>query len=298
MEKSKLPLVSVVIPVFNGSVFVEQAVKSVLKSTYKNYEILLIDDCSTDQSKKNCQALEKKYKNVRFYAFETNKGLGRVLNFALRQARGKYICRINQDDQMHPTRISKQVKFLRAHPKVVLLGSWLLVEDEIGNHRINKYLEDDEQIKKTWLKLSPCWDASVMYLRQAALDVGGYDQRFWPSDDLHMWYRLGMIREIANLQEPLTKIKFHSGAASMKYHRKHMETTYKVHRWAHKNVSKASISTQLYWFGQLMAGYLFPAKFNWFIYRLLKKYIFYRLSGWQKETVQTADNWLQLNYAS
>jgi glycosyltransferase involved in cell wall biosynthesis len=287
-----------VIPVFNGSVFVVQAVKSVLKSTFKNYEILLIDDGSTDQSKKICQALEKKYKNVKFYSFGQNRGLGRVLNFALRQARGKYICRINQDDQMHPARISKQIKFLQAHPKVVLIGSWLLVEDENSKIRINKYLEDDEQIKKTWLKLSPCWDASVMYLKQAALAVGGYDQKFWPSDDLHLWYRLGRIGEIANLQEPLTKIKFHSGMTSMKYHRKHMETTYTVHRWAHKNVCRASIGTQLYWFSQLVAGYLFPAKFNWFIYRLLKKYIFYRLGGQQKETVQTADNWLQLGYAS
>ncbi|NIM13621.1 MAG: glycosyltransferase, partial [Candidatus Aminicenantes bacterium] len=85
--KNNRPLVSVVIPVFNGSVFVEQAVRSVQKSTFKNYEILLIDDGSTDRSKKICRALGKKYDKVRFYAFEKNRGLGRVLNFALRQAR-------------------------------------------------------------------------------------------------------------------------------------------------------------------------------------------------------------------
>lgn len=276
----------------------EKAVKSVQKSTYKNFEILLIDDGSTDKSKKICHVLEKQYKNVRFYSFSKNKGLGRVLNFALQKARGKYICRINQDDEMHKTRIEKQVRFLEDHPEVTLVGSWLLVEDENGEQRINKYLEDDKDIKKGWLQLSPCWDAAVMYQKKAALRVGGYDQKFWPADDLHMWYRLGKIGKIANIQEPLTKIRFHAGAVSMRYHRKHMQATYKVHCWAYKNISRASVMTQLYWFGQLLAGHIFPAWFNWSVYRLLKKYVFYRLPKDQKEATKAADIRLQLNYAS
>lgn len=298
MKKQRQPLVSVVIPVYNGSLFVEQAVASVKKSTYKNFEILLIDDVSTDKSKEICLRLERKYKNLKFYSFNRNKGLGRVLNFALKKARGKYICRINQDDVMHPTRISKQVRFLEASPKVVLVGSWLLVEDEQGRARINKYLECDTEIRKTWLKLSPCWDAAVMYRKQAAIEVGGYQQKFWPADDLHMWYRLGKVGKIANLQEPLTKIKFHTGAVSMRYHRKHMEATFAVHRWAHQHVARASFLIQLYWVGQLVAGYLFPAWFNWYIYRLLKEYLIYRPTKTRPIPTQARKIRLQWLYAS
>lgn len=294
---NKNPLVSVVIPVYNGACYLEKAVESVLKNTYKKVEIILIDDGSTDKSKKICRNLEKTYSNIKFYSFRKNRGLGCVLNFALKKAKGNYICRINQDDEIYSTRIQKQVEYLTKHKNVVLVGSWLLVENERGKKSINKFLEHDNKIKETWLTLSPCWDASVMYRKKAALKVGGYDQDFWPADDLHMWYRLGLLGKIANLQEPLVKIKFHADAASVKFHRTHMLATYKAHRFAHKYVSKASLKTQMFWLAQLLAGYLFPAKFNWYIYRLLKKYIVYKEPLRKREASQHHRFLLKYSYS-
>lgn len=272
------PLVSVIIPVYNGAPYLMEAVTSVQKSTYKNFEIILVDDGSTDNSKKICEVLDTHYKNIRFHSFKKNQGLGRVLNWGLSNANGTYICRINQDDTMTPDRIQKQVSFLTTYKDVVLLGSWLRVADENGDIRINKFLEYDEDIKKSWLYLSPCWDASVMYGKADALAVGGYVQKYWPSDDLHMWYRLGTRGKIANIQEPLVTIKFHTQAASVLHHRTHLVTTYLVHRWAHNHIQKASLLTQLFWVCELMAGYILPARVNWYIYRLIKKYLIYPLS--------------------
>ncbi len=272
-------LVSVVIPIYNGASFLNDAVLSVFKSTYKNFEVLLIDDGSKDKSKILCHQLEKKYKHLHFYSFKKNKGLGRVLNFALKKAKGEYICRINQDDMMHPTRIAKQVAFMTTHPDVVLVGSWLKVHDDDGSIRINRFIETDEEIRQTWLSLSPCWDASVMYRTQVARAVGGYDQSYWPADDLHMWYRLGKVGCIANLQEPLTSIRFHGGATSMKHHREHMMATYRAHRFAHIHVHRAPWHTQLFWIAQLLAGYVLPARFNWWAYRILKQHLFYAHRG-------------------
>ena len=271
-----MPLVTVVIPVYNGALYLEEAVASVLKSTYKHLEILLINDGSKDTSKQLCRRLEKKHAHVRFRSFDTNRGLGRVLNYALRYARGEYICRINQDDTMSPDRIEKQVRYMQAHPDVTLLGSWLSVHDENGETRINKFLEHDEDIKKTWLTLSPVWDAAVMFPRKTAVKVGGYDQAYWPADDLHMWYRLGRAGKIANIQEPLTTIKFHTAATSLKHHRRHMWATYKAHRFAHNNIQKAPLATRIFWLCQLAAGMLFSARFNWQVYRLLKTFVVYR----------------------
>lgn len=268
------PLVSVVIPVYNGAPYLEAAVASVQKSTYDNFEVLIIDDGSTDKSQALCRKLEKKYSNVRFFGFDENQGLGRVLNYALKQAKGKYICRINQDDEMHSTRIQKQVDYLESHPEVVLLGSWLIVEED-GELRLNEFLEHDRDIRKTWLRLSPCWDAAVMYRKQKVIEVGGYEQAFWPADDLHMWYKLGRVGKIANLQEPLTKIKFHTKAASVAHHKKHVQTTHKVHLWADKHVHKADLTTKLFWYCELVAGSIFPAWFNWLMYRFVKKNLVY-----------------------
>jgi glycosyltransferase involved in cell wall biosynthesis len=297
-QKSNLkPLVSVVIPVYNGALYLKEAVNSVLANKYKNFEIILIDDGSTDKSKELCRKLVRSHSNIRFYSFRRNRGLGRVLNFALKKARGTYICRLNQDDEMDKTRIGKQVRFLKNNPNVILVGSWLKVENEEGEIRINKFLENDEEIRKTWLKLSPCWDASVMYRKNSALYVGGYDQNYWPSDDLHMWYRLGKLGKIANIQEPLVKIKFHRGAASVKYHKKHMVTTYMVHRWAHNYISEASITTQIFWICELIAGLILPPKTNWFVYRLLKKYIIYRPITSQKTDTKATIFFVKSNYA-
>jgi len=264
-----------------------EAVSSVQKSVYKNFEIILVDDGSTDNSKKICKALDAHYTNIHFFSFHKNKGLGRVLNFALKKAKGRYICRINQDDIMMPQRLKVQVAYLQKYTDVILLGSWLRVEYENGDIRINKFLETDTDIKASWLYLSPCWDASVMYRKKDALAIGGYDQKYWPADDLHMWYRLGKRGNMANIQQPLVTIRFHASAASLKHHKEHLIQTYKVHRFAHKNIEYASLLTQTFWIAELMAGYVFPPRFNWYMYRLIKKYLVYPLSHVQK-TVKRA----------
>lgn len=265
------PLVSVIIPVFNGASYLIEAVNSVIKSKYNNFEILLVDDGSKDTSKQLCQMLEKKFDNVRFYSFEKNQGLGRVLNFGIKQAKGKYICRINQDDVMRPERLATQVSYFESHPEVVACGSWINMFEEDGSKQTIKFLESDEQIKKIWLIISPFADPSVMYRKTAVIKAGLYQQEFWPGDDTHLWYRLGMIGKLANIQKILVDVRYHKGAASVKYFRKLNDATYRMHRWAHKNVQPASTLTQLFWIIQYVLGMTLSADFNWKAYRIMKK---------------------------
>ena len=267
--KKNQPLVSVIIPVFNGAAYLIEAVNSVMNNTYKNIEILLVDDGSRDESKQLCQMLEKKFKNVHFYSFEQNQGLGRVLNFAIKHAKGELLCRINQDDSMRKNRISTQVAYFMSHPEVVACGSWINMFEGKKNQTI-KFLETDEQIKKIWLIISPFADPSVMYRKTAVIKAGLYQQEFWPGDDTHLWYRLGMIGRLANIQKILVDVRYHKGAASVKYFKKLNDATFRMHRWAHKNVQKASLGIQLFWILQYILGELFSANFNWKSYRIMK----------------------------
>jgi glycosyltransferase involved in cell wall biosynthesis len=272
MRKQIRPLVSVIIPVFNGSFYVEETVASVQKSTFKNFEILLVDDGSTDKSKKVCHTLEKKYKKVRFYSFPKNKGLGRVLNFALGKARGKYICRINQDDRMLKNRMRTQVNFLEKNPGVVALGSYIkMFRNKSKKYEVIKFLSTDDQIKKVWYIVGPFADPSVMYRKQVALKAGGYVQAMWPADDTHLWYRMGQKGQLANIQKPLVEVRWHKDAASFKYFHKLALSTYKMHLWTNKNIKRAPLPVHLFWLGQLGCGLLLPAEFNWTAYRLIKK---------------------------
>ena len=299
LENLSFPLVSVVIPVFNGGIFIEEAVKSVQKNTFKKFEILLVDDGSTDESKKICQRLEKQYRNVKFYSFPKNKGLGRVLNFALKKTKSKYIARLNQDDLMVPSRLEKQVKFLEDNPGYVAVGSRVrLFTKSKTNYDTVCFPLTNKTIRQHWLFLSPFSDPAVMYRKSAWLKTNGYKQEFWPADDVHMWYQLGVIGKLANLPQVLTKVRWHKKTGSISLHRLQIQKTWEVHQWAKQNVGKPTIWTQVFWLIQYIGGMICPPQFNWFVYRLLKKYIFYRSLNHRKDTTRTADLWMELNYAS
>lgn len=267
------PLVSVVIPIFNGSEFLEETVMSVMKSIYKNFEVILVDDGSTDKSEEICHKLEKRYKKVRFYSFPKNKGLGRVLNFALKKAKGKYICRINQDDVMLPYRIKVEVDYLNKHPEIVALGSWIELFNSKSESTIIKFLKNDSDIRKAWHLVSPFSDPTVMYRKKIAIKAGGYLQEFWPADDTQLWLRMARIGKLANIQKILVRVRFHKKAGSVYYFRKLALSTYKMHRWAHGSLERANLLIQSYWLIQLLAGLVLSAEFNWKVYRLIKKSI-------------------------
>lgn len=273
-NKKNQPLVSVIIPVFNGSSYLEETLVSVFNSSYTNIEVLLIDDGSTDKSKELCHKLEKRYNKVHFYSFAKNKGLGRVLNFALKKAHGELICRINQDDRMLKHRIATQVAFLQKHPEIVALGSSIKLFEPNGHTQIVHFLQRDQEIKKMWHIVSPFADPSVMYRKHVALKAGGYKQEFWPGDDTHLWIRMGMIGRLANIGKPLVEVRYHSKAASVMYFKKLTIITYRLHRWMHNKVQKASLPVQLFWIFQLVAGLTLTPNINWEVYRLMKKGIY------------------------
>lgn len=272
-QYKKKPLVSVVIPVFNGADFLEETITSVQKSTFKDFEVLLIDDGSTDHSRKICHRLEKRYSNVTFYPFNKNKGLGRVLNFALSNAKGRYIARINQDDRMLPFRLQTQVDYLETHPDVVALGSCIKLFANKNTSQIITFLEKDEDIKRVWHIVSPFSDPSVMYVKSVATKAGGYKQKYWPADDTHLWYRMGLLGKLANLQKPVVEVRWHDEAASVAHFKKLAISTYHMHRWANTHVSKAPLPVQLFWIIQLVCGLALSPHFNWGMYRVMKKVI-------------------------
>lgn len=269
---TKQLLVSVLIPVFNGAKFLERTIESIQKSTYKNFEIILVDDGSTDESRKVCHALEKRFKNVRFYFFKKNKGMTRSLNFGISKAKGKYIARINQDDLMVPLRLTKQVKFLEENPDCVAVGGCIkFFTDKVPSLDIVSFPLTDKEIRKTWFFLSPFSDPTVMYRKSTYLQTKGYSQKMWPADDVHMWYQLGRIGKLANLPTVLTKVRWHEGAGSIRYHKIQMKKTWEIHQWAKKNVGIPNLATQIFWIVQYVAGIVLPAQVNWYVYRLIRK---------------------------
>lgn len=271
----KKPLVSVVIPVYNGYQYIKDTVKSVQNNSYKNLEIILVNDGSKDKSKEICLKLKKKYKNIRFFSFKKNRGLSNVLNYAVKKAKGKYIARINQDDLMTQTRLSSQVYFLENNSEHVLVGGNLELINEHGKTiDVMSYPQTDQEIRNNWLYLNAFADPAVMYRKTIVLKAGKYNQDFYPADDYQLWFRMGQFGKIANLNIVVTKFRVHNKAATVRLHKKMIESTKKTHKWAAENIQEPTLNIKVFWILQYHLSVLLPPQINFYIYRFVKKLIF------------------------
>src|SRR5690554_3918162 len=132
--KMNNPLVTVFIPVYNCENFIDECLKSILNQTYKNIEVLLVDDGSTDNSVEKI----KKYSDprIRLIQNERNMGIPYTRNVGLKEAKGKYIAIMDSDDISMPIRIEKQVAYLEQHPEIDAVSSFYIKFDEKSNKKV------------------------------------------------------------------------------------------------------------------------------------------------------------------
>jgi len=275
------PPVTILIPVYGGGRYLRETMESIWQNCYPNFEVIFVDDGSRDDSKKICRQFTEKDHRVRFYGFDRNRGMDRVLNFGIKQAHGKYIARLNQDDLIKPRRLERQVRFLEKHPDHVAVGGQIILFTDKKKVFDRIYFPlTDQEIRAKWLIFSPFSDPAATYRKQAFLKTRGYSQGFWPVDDVHMWYQLGKIGKLANLPQVVTKVRWHGECGSIRFHRLQMQKIWEVHCWAAKNISLPPFWVWFFWVGQRLAGVFLPAEFNWYVYRQLKKLTISREAIW------------------
>jgi glycosyltransferase involved in cell wall biosynthesis len=201
------PLVSVLLPVYNGEEFVARTITSILNQSFRDFEFIIINDGSTDNTSNILDQLHDSRLRI---THKTNEGLGRTLNLGLQMARGKYIARIDADDMADPKRLEKQLAFLEAHPEIAAVGSATKVIYPDGTAQIRLRPLEPHNIRQHIIKLCPLAHPSVLMRKDAALTVGGYDTAQDASlgrsagEDYHLWVRmLASGFELANLPEPL-----------------------------------------------------------------------------------------------
>lgn len=179
--------ISVVMPVYNGEQFVAKAVESILNQTFNDFELIIIDDKSTDNSVKIIKSFDDS--RIKLIQNERNFGIATSLNKGIKYARGQYIARMDADDISYPNRLEEQISFLEKNPGVSVLGTYASLFDEDGriwgNHRrpVVPTLRD-------WLWGSQVIHASVMMRKQDVQDAGGYDSRTYRVEDYDLWLRM------------------------------------------------------------------------------------------------------------
>jgi glycosyltransferase involved in cell wall biosynthesis len=220
------PKITVLMPVYNCELYIQEAVDSILNQTFTDFEFLIIDDASSDST----VSLIKKYNDPRIQLIEKpiNTGYTNSLNLGLQLAKGKYIARMDGDDISLLERFAKQVAFLEANPAVILCGTWYSI---IGSDRIVKVPESHDAIKVALLKGNCLAHPSVM-IRKRSLEVFStvYDVSKEPAEDYDLWVRLVMEGKLYNLQEVLLDYRTHSNQVTKKHSDKQKDSVMKTKR--------------------------------------------------------------------
>lgn len=213
-EERTLPRVSIVMGVFNGERFVSEAVLSILNQNFYDYEFIIIDDASTDQTPRILES----FNDSRLVILRNshNLGLTKSLNRALHIARGNYVARQDADDLSFPDRLSKQVTFLDRHPDYCMVGSYANMIDEYNNHIFTIDVPSDYQaIATTLLANNTFIHGSIMSRRSAVIALGGYRENFRYTQDYDLWLRMSEYHLLANLPETLYSLRRLPNSISM-----------------------------------------------------------------------------------
>lgn len=214
MISMKPPLISVIMSVYNGAPFLSEAIGSILNQTIEDFEFLIIDDASTDESAEVIKNF--KDKRIKFIQNGTNLGLTRSLNKGLKAAQGKYIARMDADDISFLVRFEKQLEVFKNDPDVILCGTGCQV---FGNEeRIERVPSDSEEIKCRLLFGNVFVHPSVM-LRKASCFENQifYNENFNFVEDYEMWTRISFEGRMVNISEPLIYYRNHDAQKTAEY---------------------------------------------------------------------------------
>ncbi len=202
MEKN--PKISVVMATHNGEQFIKEAVNSILTQTYSDFEFLIVDDGSTDSTPTILNEYQAKDQRIKIVTNPHCVGLTKSLNIAIRQAKGEYIARMDDDDISLPNRIEKQINFITKNPEIVLLGAWAFLINENGQTIGKKNLAvQSQQIKNKLLFNNQIIHSTWLVKRDILIKEGLYNEQFKKAQDYEFVLRLACKYKIANLPENL-----------------------------------------------------------------------------------------------
>ena len=215
------PKISVIMPVYNCEKYVGEAVSSILCQTCGAFELIIIDDGSTDRTGEIVRGFLGDNRVV-YKRSDSNKGIVESLNRGLQVARADIIARMDGDDVAVPDRLEVQYRFLRDNPQIVLVGSFIELIDEDGRQVGHKeFRTGPENIKKVFFYYGPHWHPTIM-ARKAAVDaVGRYRKEYEHIEDIDLYFRLICSGyETDNIPMSLLKYRVHDDSSDMHFKEK------------------------------------------------------------------------------
>ena len=216
-----MPKISVIIPAYNAEKFIKEAIDSVLGQTFRDFELIVLNDCSRDRTEEII--LSYTDERIVYHKNEQNMGVAGTLNRGLAAARGEYIARMDADDISLPERFARQAEYLDTHPDVAVLGTNVETFDENGPVCTGWSATDPKQMKVDLLFSCGLAHPSVMMRREVVQALGGYDLAFEGMEDYDLWCRVAETHGVTTLKEILFRYRVHGGQVTKNPSPKYME---------------------------------------------------------------------------
>jgi glycosyltransferase involved in cell wall biosynthesis len=211
-----MPLISVILPVYNAEKYVAAAIESILTQTFTDFELLIFNDGSSDRSKEIIQQYNDP--RIKFFDDSANAGLVACLNAGIDLATGKYIARMDADDISLPERFKIQIDFLENNPEIGICGGWIYEitsSDDPRERKLYKYLPTHDEICIKLLRHNSFAHPVVMMRRSVLIDHGiRYEKEFFPSEDYRLWIRLKQVTRFYNIPQILLYYRVHPNQTS------------------------------------------------------------------------------------
>ncbi len=220
MNISAPPLVSIIMPVCNAEHYIDQTLRSIRKQTYQHFEVIMVDDKSTDNTPNILKKITEDDNRFRLITNRKQVGVAQALNLCMQHAQGKYIARMDADDVMLSSRIEEQLAFMEAHPEIGILGT-AAYHISPANKIITakRQLTEDSAIRFQLLFFPPFYHPSCMYRAAIIRDNHlAYPADVKTAEDMVFWREMLQHCKAGNLTRPLLYYRKHPGSISHRLH--------------------------------------------------------------------------------
>jgi len=212
-KKTELPLVSIIIPVYNGSNYLRYAIDSALKQTYKNLEIIVINDGSSDKGR--TEKIAKSYGDKIKYIYKENGGVSTALNLAIEEMAGEYFSWLSHDDTYEPNKVEAEIDYLREngllHQKAIVYSDYYLID--VRGKVLSKAIKNHEELveKPEYALLKGNINGLSLLIPKSAFDEhGGFDTSLKATQDYELWRKMARTYELVHIPEILVSTRSHA----------------------------------------------------------------------------------------
>jgi len=270
---NRAPAVSVLMPAYNAEAYIADAIESILEQSFKDFELIIVDDNSSDATNAIIKRYASKDKRVKLVKNEQNLKISASLNKGIAIAKGKYIARMDADDKSLPERLQTQVNFLDQNKQVVLVGSAINVCDSrLKKINVRRYNSGDTLIRQKIFRYGQFCHPAVMFRTAAGVEAGGYDPSLYDAEDYDFFFRLGLHGDMANLNDVLLNYRTSKTSVSAsRAKRQELLTLYVRLKATVEYGYEMGFSDRMYSIAQLVSVYIVPRRFKFWLFNFMRR---------------------------